>query len=47
LALLVPGALIGLGVARYLRPILDRPVFRTIVLIIAILGGLVLTIRSW
>lgn len=47
LALLVPGSIAGLGIARFVRPVLDRPGFRTIVLVIAVLGGLVLAIRSW
>ncbi len=44
--LLAPGAFVGLGLARYLRPILDRPGFRTFVLVLAIMGGLVLVARS-
>ena len=47
LGLLVPGAFIGLGLARVVRPVLDRPWFRTVVLLIAIAGGLVLAGRSW
>jgi len=47
LALLVPGAVAGLGIARFARPLLSGPRFRTAILIIAILGGLVLAVRSW
>lgn len=46
LALLAPGALIGLVAARYLRPVLDRSWFRTAVLILACIGGIALVIRQ-
>ena len=47
LALLVPGAAAGLALARFVRPVLAGPRFRTAILVIAILGGLTLAIRSW
>lgn len=46
LALLFPGAALGLFSARYLRPVLDRSWFRTAVLLIACAGGIALVIRQ-
>lgn len=43
---LVPGALIGLFAARYVRPHLNRPWFRPLVLVIALVGGLALVARQ-
>lgn len=45
-ALLVPFALLGLLVARVVRPWLDRQFFRPVILCIALAGGLALIIRS-
>ncbi len=46
LALLLPGVLIGLVLARHVRPHLERPWFRPLVLVVALIGGLVLIGRS-
>ena len=46
LGLLLPGALLGLLSARYLRPVLDRSWFRTAVLVMACAGGIALVIRQ-
>ena len=46
LALLLPGALLGLFSARYLRPVLDRSWFRTAVLVLACVGGIALVVRQ-
>lgn len=45
-ALLVPFALIGLLLARVVRPWLDRQFFRPVILCIALGGGLALVIRN-
>ena len=46
LAFLLPGALLGLFSARYLRPVLDRAWFRTAVLVMACAGGMALVVRQ-
>lgn len=46
LALLVPGTLIGLFLSRFVRPHLDRPWFRPLILIVSGVGGLALVVRS-
>lgn len=46
LTLMAPGAFLGLLVARWLRPLLDRTWFRTAVLVIACAGGTALVIRQ-
>lgn len=43
---LLPGLLIGLGSARFVRPLIDRNWFRPTVLTIALLGGLALIARQ-
>jgi len=43
---LVPGVLVGLVLARFVRPHIDRPWFRQAVLVVALLGGLALAIRQ-
>lgn len=46
LLLLLPGVIIGLIASRWVRPHLDQPWFRPLVLIIALVGGLALTARQ-
>lgn len=46
LALMVPGILFGLFVARWVRPLLDRPWFRPAILLVALAGGLALIVRN-
>lgn len=46
LALLVPGTIGGLIVARYVRPLLERPWFRPLILVVAGLGGVALALRN-
>ncbi len=46
LALLVPGTVAGLVLARYVRPLLDRPWFRPLILVVAGLGGVALVLRN-
>ena len=46
LALLLPGVLAGLGAARFVRPHIDRPEFRQLVLVLALLGGAALVVRT-
>jgi len=46
LALLLPGVLLGLVIARFVRPHVERPEFRTLVLVLALLGGAALIIRT-
>ncbi len=46
LAGLVPPILVGLLLARYVRPWLDRAIFRPVILLIALAGGLALIIRN-
>ncbi len=46
LALLFPGVLVGLGIARFIRPHVDRPQFRQLVLVLALLGGAALVVRT-
>lgn len=46
LGYLVPGVLAGLFAARWVRPHLDRPWFRPMVLVIALVGGLGLVARQ-
>lgn len=43
---LVPGVIIGLVVARWVRPIIDRTWFRPTVLVISCLGGVVVVLRQ-
>lgn len=45
-ALLVPFTIVGLMVARVVRPWLDRQFFRPVILVIALAGGLALIIRN-
>ena len=47
LALQLPGVAIGLLAARVVRRHVDRPWFRQLVLVVAMLGGLVLVVRSF
>ncbi len=44
---LLPGMLIGLGVSRWVRPLLDRSWFRPAVLLVALAGGLALVIGQF
>jgi uncharacterized membrane protein YfcA len=46
LALLVPGTIGGLLLARYVRPVLERPWFRPLILVVAALGGIALVLRN-
>lgn len=46
LAWLVPGALLGLVAARFVRPYVERPGFRQLVLVLALLGGAALIVRT-
>lgn len=46
LAWLMPGIMLGLFSARWVRPLLNRPGFRTVVLVVALLGGLLLVLRQ-
>lgn len=46
LALLVPGTLAGLVLARYVRPLLERPWFRPLILTVAAIGGIALVLRN-
>lgn len=46
LLLMIPGAVLGLLAARVMRPRLDRPWFRTAVLILAAAGGAALVLRQ-
>lgn len=46
LAALFPGTLAGLFVARYVRPHLEQPWFRPLVLVVSGVGGLALIIRN-
>lgn len=46
LALLVPGTIGGLLLARYVRPLLERPWFRPLILIVAAVGGIALVLRN-
>ncbi len=43
---LIPPVLIGLFLARFVRPWLDREMFRPVILVIALIGGLALIIRN-
>jgi len=43
---LLPGVIAGLVAARWVRPQLDRPWFRQLVLVIALIGGLALVVRQ-
>lgn len=43
---LMPGVAIGLFAARFVRPYLDRPWFRPLVLVMALIGGVALVIRQ-
>jgi len=46
LALVMPGVSVGLVIARFVRPYVNRPGFRQIVLILALLGGAALIVRT-
>jgi uncharacterized membrane protein YfcA len=46
LALLVPGTIAGLILSRYVRPQLERPWFRPLVLTVSAIGGLALVMRN-
>lgn len=46
LLVMAPGAVVGLVLSRWTRPLLDRVWFRPSVLTISLLGGLVLAVRS-
>lgn len=46
LALLVPGTVAGLVLSRYVRPQLERPWFRPLVLTVSAIGGLALVMRN-
>lgn len=46
LAWLMPGVIAGLIASRWVRPHLDRPWFRPLVLVIALVGGLALVARQ-
>lgn len=43
---LVPGVLMGLFASRWVRPFLDKPWFRPLVLVIALIGGVALVARQ-
>ena len=43
---LIPGILLGLNLARFVRPLLDRAWFRPAVLLIALAGGVALILRQ-
>lgn len=43
---LMPGVIIGLVAARWVRPHIDKPWFRPLVLVIALIGGLALVARQ-
>lgn len=43
---LIPGILLGLGLARFVRPFLDRAWFRPAVLLVALAGGIALILRQ-
>ena len=43
---LLPGVIIGLVLSRWVRPHLDRPWFRPLVLVVAMIGGLALVARQ-
>lgn len=45
-AWLVPGAILGLIAARWVRPVIDRTWFRPTVLVLALLGGMALVLRQ-
>lgn len=42
----LPGVIAGLIAARWVRPHLDKPWFRPMVLVIALIGGLALVARQ-
>lgn len=46
LAVLVPGTFGGLLLARFVRPMLERPWFRPLILIVAGMGGIALVLRN-
>jgi len=46
LASMVPGIGLGLVLARWVRPLLERPWFRPVILLIALAGGAALIIRN-
>lgn len=46
LALMVPGIVFGLVVARWVRPQLERPWFRPVILLVALAGGAALIVRN-
>lgn len=43
---LIPGILLGLGLARFVRPFVDRTWFRPAVLVVALAGGIALILRQ-
>jgi uncharacterized membrane protein YfcA len=43
---LIPGVLLGLYIARWVRPLIDRPWFRPLILVVALIGGLALVVRN-
>ena len=43
---LMPGVLVGLFIARWVRPLIDRPWFRPLILVVALIGGLALVLRN-
>lgn len=43
---LLPGILIGLITARWVRPFIDKPWFRQLILVVAMIGGLALVARQ-
>lgn len=46
LLLLVPGTVAGLVLARFVRPVIDRPWFRPLILVVAAVGGVALVLRN-
>jgi len=43
---LLPGVLFGLLIARWVRPLIDRPWFRQLILVVSMIGGLALVARQ-
>ena len=43
---LIPGIILGLFLARFVRPFLDRAWFRPAVLLVALAGGIALILRQ-
>lgn len=46
LALLMPGVILGLIASRWVRPRIDKPWFRPLVLVVAMIGGIALAARQ-